>query len=164
MFLCLRWLIIILAFYVQSGYALGTDRKEKMLLTANTAQLNLETGIGTYSGNVKLEQGSSHLEADKLITRTDKKNQLQQAIAFGKPAKYRTLPQLDKPEFYAEAESIEYYPHKNLLILIGHAKAHQKNNVYSGPRIEYDMKREIVFSPASTQGRTTIILQQKNNE
>lgn len=142
-------------------HALSQDRNATLLLTSATANLNLETGISIYEGNVKLEQGSTHLSADRLIVYTDKQNQLQQAIAIGKPARYRTLSQLNKPEFHADANTIEYHPKKNLIVLIGNAQAYQDNNTYKGPRIEYHTESQTVVSPESNAGRTTIIIQQK---
>jgi len=143
------------------AYALSQDRHSTLLLTSATANLNFETGISIYEGKVKLNQGTTQLLADKLVVHTDKQSQLQQAIATGKPAQYRTLPQLNKPEFHADANTIEYYPKKNLIILIGNARAYQNNNVYKGPRIEYHTESQTVISPESDAGRTTIIIQQK---
>lgn len=158
------WLMLIsVLLFSPSVFALATDRQQKLILNSATAQMNLETGVSIYEGSVRVEQGSTQLRADKLIIHTDKQNQLQQATAIGKPAHYRTLPQLNKPEFHADADTIEYYPPKNLVVLIGNAKAYQNNNVYTGPRIEYNTVTQTIISPQSATGRTTIIIQQKTS-
>ncbi len=158
----LAWVLVILLVIPSQAFCLSKDSQEKLLLTSATAQLNLETGISVYEGDVSLEQGTTYLQADKLILHTDKQNQLQQATAYGKPARYRTLPQLNKAELHANAEIIEYYPSKDLIVLLGYAEVYQQHNIYKGPRIEYNTKLQTVLSPVSKEGRTTIIIQQKS--
>ena len=146
---------------MRQACSLGEDHNQKLLLNSDKANLNLETGISIYNGNVTLQQGTTHLLADKLTVLTNKQNQLQQITAIGNPAQYRTLPQPNKPEFHADANIIEYYPQKNLIVLIGNAQAYQNRNVYKGPRIEYNTIEQTVTSPESAMGRTTIIIEQK---
>lgn len=152
----------LLSLFTTETFALSSDANAKLFLNAASATLNFETGVSTYDGNVKLDQATTHLTADSLIIYTNKQNRLRQATAIGKPAKYRTLPELHKPEFHADANIIDYYPEKNLLVFTGDAKAYQNKDVYTGPRIEYNTALQTVISPSSAKGRTTMIIHQNN--
>lgn len=160
MYLSIKSMVLMLIgfMFATNAVALPTDRQQKLILKSAAASLNIETGISVYRGNVTVDQGTTHLLADTLTLHTNKQNELTAATAIGKPAHYRTIPRLGKPEFHADADMIEYYPDKNLIILIGNAIAKQENNTYRGPRIEYNTALQTVVSPESPHGQTTIVI------
>lgn len=139
--------------------ALSSDAKQELIIKAPTTSMNLNTGVNTYEDHVIVVQGTSELRADKLVVRTDQNRHIIQATATGKPATYKTLPELGKPEFHAAANTIEFYPDKHQIILLGNAKVNQGQDNMVGPQINYDIEQQIVTTPRSSQGVTTITIQ-----
>jgi lipopolysaccharide export system protein LptA len=150
--------LIIFFFLNTSLYALPSDKDQPIHIISDNAHLNKKLGNSIFIGHVKLTQGTSILTTPKLTVFTDKKNQLQKALAEGAGTTYETITDLKKPPFIATAQSIEYSPPDNKIILIGNAKTVQGSNSYSAPQIEYHIDQEMVVSPSSKQGRTTIII------
>lgn len=142
-----------------ASYALSTDKQQPAYIQSDTAILNHKTKTCIYSGHVQLTQGSTVITADTLTTHSDAQNQLELVTAIGKYATYSTLPDNNPQKLVASALTINYYPKKAQVELIGEAKATQGNDSFAGPRINYDIKQQIITSPPSKEGRTTIIIQ-----
>lgn len=155
---------LLCGFAVQHVFALPTDKQQTLHIVADYVQIDHAKGTNYYKGNVHIEQGSTHLDTDILVTRNDQNNQLTEIIAtgIGKRAVYRTLPESGKPEFIAQADIIKFYPQKNKVMLIGNARASQEKNAFTGPLIEYNTKLQTVVSTSSHLGRTTILIQPEN--
>ncbi len=142
-----------------STYALSTDKQQPAFIKSDTATLNHRTKICVYTGHVELTQGSTVITADTLTTYSDAQNQLEQASAIGKFATYSTQPDNNPQKLIATALTLNYYPKKAQVELIGQAKATQGSDSFAGPRINYNIKEQIITSPPSKEGRTTIIIQ-----
>lgn len=140
-------------------HALSTDKQQPAYIKSDSAVLNHKTKICIYIGHVELIQGSTTITADTLTTYSDAENQLEKTTAVGKVATYSTLPDNTPQKLVATALTINYYPKKAEVELIGDAKATQGSDSFAGPRINYDIKQQIITSPASKEGRTTIIIQ-----
>lgn len=153
-------LVIILCSIAQlKGYALSDDNKKPMYLKADSVEFNNTTHRGNYVGSVELDQGSTHLRAANVKTNANEKNQLTLAIAKGNKkaqAHYWTLPDNKKILMHAYADTIEYYPIKHQIKLIGHAKVQQDSDQIKAPLIIYDTIKQHVISKGNQYGRTTI--------
>lgn len=154
-------LIILLTALLLPGLslALSTDSKQTFFVQSDSAVLNHKTGISTYRGNVILTQGTTVVTADVLVTYTDKHDKLLKAVATGQLASYSTLPDNSKLIFKAVGQTINYYPQKEYVEFIGEAKATQGDDSFAGPQLNYDNIQQIVTSPVSAKGRTSIIIQ-----
>lgn len=156
-----RLLVLLSLWLPVSALALTSDQQLPMTVQADKADIDHQSGIGIYTGNVVVDQGSSHLQASTAKTITDKSNALTQAIAEGvpgHPAKFRTLTSEDKPELTATAEKIEIYPQQHKIVLLGNAMVTQGTDTFSAPRIEYDTQAQHVVTAPSKTGRTTIVI------
>ncbi len=151
-------ILLLLSYVPIECLALSSDKTQPVFVESDWATLNHKTGISTYHGHVKLTQGTTVVTADNLVTYTDKHNQLLKAVATGQLASYSTLPDNSKLLFTAVALTINYYPPKGYTEFIGQAKAIQGNDTYAGPQINYDINLQIVTSPKSQQGRTSIVI------
>jgi lipopolysaccharide export system protein LptA len=150
-----------------AGYALPSDKKKVMHVTADSADLNQQNHKGTYTGNVEFIQGTTNLHASNAITQGNDKNQLTLAIANGtkgKQAHYWTEPGANKPLFHAYADTIRYYPILHLIKLIGNAHIEQGTNSLSAAKITYDTVKQHVVSQSDGKTRTTIILYPEKNQ
>ena len=129
--------------FMLTCHALPNDRTALIHLTADTISLEQHQHHGTYKGNVMLDQGSTHLRADTVITENNDKNQLTKAIALGNKtaqAHVWALTSEDKPELHAYANQLIYD---------------------SAPHIEYDTLTEHVTTQHEGMHRTTLIVDPK---
>lgn len=154
--------------------ALTTDQDQPIEIEADTAELDDQKGVTTYTGNVIVTQGSIRMTGDKMTVYYTKDNDLDTVIMEGRPATYRQLP--DKSEDYDEAEALrmEYYGLKNLIVLINNAVVKQKDVRFSGSRIEYDTEHSQIRARGQAEsgaekssgsgGRVKITIKPKKKE
>jgi lipopolysaccharide export system protein LptA len=140
--------------------ALPSDVSEKIHIIADSSVFNYKTGETVYEGNVKVDQGTTHLTADKVVIKNNDQHKIETAIAYGnnQPAQYSTLPKPGDTLMQAKAKVIKYFPTKTLIQLEGDVEVLQGENSFHGPLILYNMKDQIVSAPASKTGRATIVI------
>lgn len=117
--------------------ALEGDRREPIHVRADRVELDNRKGIGTYRGNVTLDQGSLHLEADVLIVHRSGDG-LERIEAEGRPVRFRQRPDAATADIEGEARRLEYRTAQEQLLLQGAASVRQGGDLFSGERIEYD--------------------------
>lgn len=147
--------------------ALSSDQTKKLYIRSKTANINRTTGIGVFIGDVVIDQGTTHVTGDKVITYNDKNNKLKQVTIIGLNghfAHYKTLTELKKPPLYATARTIKYYPKSHYVILIKDGHIKQGTDSIDGQHLEYDIQKQVLNSTAITKtngknSRTTIIIQ-----
>ena len=130
--------------------ALSTDREQDLQVEADSAELDGIEGISVYRGNVVVTQGSMRITGHTLTVHFSDGGDLELAIMNGSPATYRQLP--DGAEDYDEARArkLEYYPHRDSVILIDRAWVKNPDgSTMTGNRIEYDTAQ----SRVKVQGR-----------
>lgn len=147
-------------------YAHPKDGEQKLSVVSDSSVYDYKSGLKTYEGNVQVNQGSTNVAADKLVTKTDAKHKIEEVIAYGiqKPAEYSTLPKNDEPLFRAKAKTIKYNPTTMIVTLEGNVMITQGENSFKGPLIIYNMKEQTVVAPASTSGRATVVIDPKQFE
>lgn len=152
--------LFLLLTQINLAFALPEDSKAVLEMHAGSADLNQETHRGVYLDQVELDQGTTHIRANKALTEANTKNQLTKAVIEGdnqQQAHYWVLVALDKPIVHAYADKIIYYPQDHRIELIGHAKVEQGDNSFTAPFIAYDTLHQHVTSKANDNERTTII-------
>src|SRR5438105_465434 len=85
----------ILLLITNNCFALDTDRQQIASLKADSADINRKSGINNYRGHVEFIQGTTQIQSDVGMTKTDEKNQLLEAIAKSESetlAHYQTQP------------------------------------------------------------------------
>ena len=130
--------------------ALSTDREQDMRVEADNAELDGIEGISVYRGNVVVTQGSMRITGHTLTVHFSDGGDMELAVMNGSPATYRQLP--DGAEDYDEARArkMEYYPHRDSVILIDRAWVKNPDgSTMTGNRIEYDT----ALSRVKVQGR-----------
>lgn len=157
----LNLIAVLLSLVSNLSLAMPDDREKTLHLFADSADLNQQTHRGIYTGNVKLDQGTTHLRAAKAITEGNKDNKLVLAVAEGnqkEQAHYWTQTASDKPLLHAYANTIRYLPDQHLIELIGKAQVVQGDNSFSAPKISYDTLKQHVLSKSDGKTRTMIII------
>lgn len=156
-----HFLIILCLLYSTFATALPDDREKTLHIVADAYQFNYKTGLDIYEGHVKVDQGTTHLTADRLITQKNKEHKVIYAIAYGfkQLAEYITIPKPGDLELHAKAKMIKYYPSTSMIILDKNVAVHQGQNSFEGAHIIYNMNEQTVTAPASKQGRATIVIE-----
>lgn len=151
----------ILIFISTSLFALSSDSTQPMHIVADSSSFNYHTGVSQYDGHVEVTQGSTKLNADRVITYNNAQHKIQEAIAYGfnQPAEYWTqLKEKDSLLLHAIAAVMHFYPQKSLITLKGNAKVTHGDNTFVGPIAIYDMKKQTVTAPPSKLGRASIVI------
>ena len=149
------------------AYALDSDQQQQLLISANTADLNSQSGIGVYTGNVIIDQGTTHIRGDK-VTSYSENNKIVKVIVEGnkqQQARYETSLDPNKPPLIATANTIQFFPPKNYAILLGNAYVQQGENSIAGEHLEYDVTNKILKSLNASNDksvRTRIVIDPNN--
>lgn len=128
-------------------------------IQSDTASFDQRSGIAIHRGSVLLSQGDRRLSADELRVKRDARGHIQIITALGHPARYQGAFEKGHPTVVGKADKMTYQPEKMILILENHAELTQPPNVFRGPHIQYDLAKKVITSPASSKGRTVLILQ-----
>src|SRR5206468_4107299 len=122
------------------------------------------TGVNIYIGHVKIDQGSSHVLADRVVTKNNKDHKIGVATAYGEKtlAEYTTLPKEGDQPLDAKANVITFYPPTSTAVLTGNVIVTQGENNFKGPIIVYNIKDQVVHVPPSQNGQATIIIDPKS--
>lgn len=143
------------------SFALPADSLKKINITAASSIFNYKIGTNTYEGDVKIDQGSTHLTADRVVTQNNERHKIVKAIAYGikRPAEYTTLPKDGDALLHAKAKVIQFFPLTSTVVLEGDVVVTQAENSFQGPLIIYNMKDQVITAPASKLGRATLVIE-----
>ena len=142
------------------AYALPDDRLQAIEITAERAERDEKAGYTVYSGDVILEQGSLHIEADKLTIFHDDEA-ADRIVAVGAPATLRQQPEIDKAFVTASAGRITYVKSRERVMLRKDATIEQDGAVVSGESIDYFMAEQRVradAAPSDESARVQVII------
>ena len=123
--------------------ALPDDRDKPIHITADTAVRDEKQGFTVYSGNVQMDQGSMHIEADKL-TIYHVNDDADRIVALGRPAKMRQQPELEKGPVHAQANKIEFFKREERVHLQTNARIEQDGAMVTGDSIDYFIAEQLV--------------------
>jgi lipopolysaccharide export system protein LptA len=126
------------------NFALSTDKDQPIEIEADFAELDDESDVTVYRGNVIVSQGSLRLSGDKLTVNFTEEQELKNAFLVGRPARFKQRPDNKDVDTEGEAMQMEYHANESLLYLIEHAKLNQGQKLLSGHRITYDTERSIL--------------------
>lgn len=152
-------LLSLLLLHSLSADALDTDSNAKVNIVADSGTYNFKTGVDVYEGHVKVDQGTTHIIADKLITKKNSQHKIQEATAFGNSnsAEYRTIPKVGEPELRARAKIIKFYPIESNVTLEHDVHVTQGENSFQGELIHYNSADQTINVPASVNGRAMLV-------
>ena len=139
-----------------AAHALPEDEQQPIEIEADRAELDDATGTATYSGSVRLDQGSLKVRAARLIIETDAQ-QVQRITAEGDrdqnlPARYEQTPEPGAEPVRARAHTIIYYTDEGRIELLGAAQLEQAEDRFEGDVISYDLTTRKVAASAGADG------------
>ena len=135
-------------------WALSTDKDQPIHIQSNQATIDDSKGIAVYEGAVNVEQGSIKLQADKVTVYNDA-NGISKIIAQGKPAHYQQQREASSPLTHAYGNKIDYRVRDEFIQILENARLEEKDNSFSGERIDYDMKRRTVNAYSDQSGKNS---------
>ncbi|MBX3709205.1 MAG: lipopolysaccharide transport periplasmic protein LptA [Gammaproteobacteria bacterium] len=155
----ITFILFFLYSYSLSSFALDSDSLEKLNIVADSGTYNFKTGIDVYEGHVKIDQGTTHIAADKLITKKNNQHKIQEATAYGiqELAHFWTLPKQGEPEIHAQAKIIKFYPIESNVSLEHDVHVTQGKNSFQGELVHYNSHDQTIIVPSSTNGRAIIV-------
>ena len=135
--------------------ALSSDQDQPIYLEADSVDIDEESGISIYLGNVQLTQGSMRLLADKIsVYRKD--DRTERIVAIGRPVKFRQRQDDEPEEVTGEALTMEYFVNDEMVHLIGDAVLTQGEDDFRSDRITYYRDRSLVKAGASAEGKERV--------
>jgi lipopolysaccharide export system protein LptA len=151
-------------------FAERADRSKPIQLEADQVLMDDAQQISTFTGNVRLSQGTLLIRGDKIVVLQDKEG-FKHATAYGKTAEFRQKREgLDE---YVEGygERIEYDTRTDTLNFHEKARLKRDQDEVSGDHITYSAKTEIfqVNSSDASSGnapsqRVRAVLQPKSKD
>lgn len=141
------------------SFALPNDSTQPVHIYSDAVTYNYKTGVDIYTGHVKVDQGTTHIRADKLITKKNSEHKIAEAIAYGiaNRATFSTLPKEDEKEIHASAKTIMFYPILANATLEQDVKVTQGLNSFTGEIIQYDNAEQTITVPAQKNSRADIV-------
>jgi lipopolysaccharide export system protein LptA len=135
-------LAIGLAAAMPLAHAEKADRNKPINYSADTGDVNIQTKVGTLTGNVVITQGTLTIHADKVVFRQNADNTLS-ATAHGNPVSFRQ--KRDGVEEYYEgfAQRGEYDGSKDLLQLYERALLRRGGDEIRSNYISYNTGTEL---------------------
>lgn len=148
--------------YAPGLAALESDPDQPITIDSNTATYDDASATSTYTGNVITIQGSIRVNSDQLVVYFID-GDAEKLVFTGKKAKFKQTPSEGAEDITGEALTGEYYPKKNLLVLIKEAIVWHGNGTYSSDRIEYNSKSALVKAgdKSSDAKRVHVLLKPK---
>ena len=146
-FTAIPFALVISAFiasYSALTFALPSDKNETIRGSADNLTVDQKNGVATYTGSVKIAQGSLMISADSIVIHTNSDSSVEKMIATGSPARFQQQPEKDQGVVTAAAKQITYTPSNEHLVLIEEASVEQNGAVMSGPHIDYDLVKEVM--------------------
>lgn len=127
-----------------TSYSLESDADAEITIQSDRAELDRKSGTAVYSGNVVLEQGTLLINADQITLYSNQNQQLNKAVAKGKPAHFQQQMEGDKGLTKAQGHIITYLTLDKNISLLKEAVLEQEGNSFSGNQITYDIINESV--------------------
>lgn len=139
--------------------ALPTDSQERLYIVADTTVYNYKAGINTFEGHVKVDQGSTHIIADRLVTKSNAQHKIEEAIAYGNtdPAHFWTTPKPNELPLHAYAKIIRFYPLVSNVTLEQSVTVKQGDNRFQGELIHYNNLEQTITVPPTKNGRAVLV-------
>ncbi len=149
------WLLL-----APGAIALPEDRQQPIRISADQALRDERQGFTEYTGNVRLQQGSLQIEAEK-ITVFHQQMAADRILAEGRPARLQQQPEADKGIVHAAAQRIEYFQAEERVNLTRQARIEQEGSIVTGDSIDYYMAEQRVRADSGRRedgGRVEVVI------
>jgi lipopolysaccharide export system protein LptA len=135
-------LFLVCMFCAQAGFAENADRDKPINLEADKVLLDDARKVSTFTGNVRLSQGTLSIRGDKIVVDQDKDG-FKQAIIDGKTAEFRQKQEGLDTFVEGSGERIEYDSRTETMDIHGQAYLKRGLDEVRGDHITYSTKTEV---------------------
>lgn len=134
------------------------DQSLPIQIQSDNAFFERITRQATHEGHVVMVQGPNTVYADKLIVRKENGDKNTHVYALGQPAVFIGKMDGEPEPVRATANTINYYPDKQLIVLEGNAQLTHLQDKFQGPMLSYQLDKQIVSASKQSQERPTITI------
>jgi len=145
-------------------FAASADKNLPIEVEADSLEIRDNDNISIYSGNVRLVQGTLNVHSDKLVIHFDDNKNLVLMEMTGSPASLRQLDDNDK-EMIGEADRLDYFEPKSLLILKGNARFSNDGDTIEGSQININTENNnLQAASPEPDKRVHVVIQPKGKK
>ena len=130
----------------QPGYALDRDAEQAASLQADDFEIDFNTGMRVYRGNVVFQQGSLRLNCQQLTTYLNDDEQVDKAVCTGSPGRFSQRLEGQDTDIVGRAEEITINQIKQMITLKGGLKTNASvlrgSLSMSGKMITYNLSTQ----------------------
>jgi lipopolysaccharide export system protein LptA len=150
------YLVLTGLWFSNTANALDSDKNAPVTINADTTNIDFRTGKRTLTGNVEITQGTLVIKANKVVL-IYKGDEIDTATAYGKPVRFKQLPEGQKEMVHGEGKTLQLKQAKDLVTLKDNAKITQGTNTITGKVIYYNTKtsKMTVKGQSSARQKTT---------
>lgn len=154
----------LVAFIAIPGFAATADKEQPIEIEADSLEVRDNDNISIYLGNVRLVQGSLNMRSDELVIHFDDNKDLVLMEMTGSPASFRQLDDENK-EMLGQADKLDYFEAKSLLVLKGSARFSSDGDVIEGSviRVNTENNNLEAASPEPNK-RVRVVIQPKKKK
>ncbi|HXS72416.1 MAG TPA: lipopolysaccharide transport periplasmic protein LptA [Rhodanobacteraceae bacterium] len=148
-------------FACTGAQATQADRDQPVNVNANSFAGSQESGKTTFTGNVKIDQGTLHADGDNAVGYFDQNNQVQRVVLTGTPAHMQQ--KLDDGSMvHGAANTIDYTVSQNTVVLTGNANVVQEGKgSFHGEKLTYNTDSGQISGESGGGGQVHLTLQPK---
>jgi lipopolysaccharide export system protein LptA len=129
--------LVVIAVLSSSAFAAKTDREQPMQVGANQSQTSEKTGITVLSGDVRIDQGSLMIRADRGEFE-QKEGEVNRVVLDGAPVHLEQ--DIDNQgRLKADATRIEYLLSEQKVVMTGGVRIERPRGVLTGERVVYHL-------------------------
>lgn len=145
-------------------FAASADTEQAIEVEADSLEIRDDDNISIYSGNVRLIQGTLNVRSDKLVIHFDDDNSLVLMEMTGAPASFRQLND-DNKEMIGEADKLDYFEPKSLLVLKGNARFSNDGDVIESSMISINTENDnLQATSPEPDKRVRVVIQPKGKK
>ncbi|WED26372.1 lipopolysaccharide transport periplasmic protein LptA [Vibrio sp. DW001] len=142
-----------------NAYALKSDSDQPIYIDSDTQNLDMKSNTVTFTGDVKLKQGSININADKLIViRNPVDGSLREIEGYGNPATFSQLTD-DGKTLNGQSKELYYNVNDDKLIMITDAILSQDESIIKGNKITYKIGSQKLTADSGAGERVKTVLQ-----
>ncbi len=158
-------LSLLLAFSLPSGLlAASSDKEQPILIDADKLEVRDDENISTYSGNVRLRQGSMLIHADRMVIHFNNNKDLVLMEMTGNPATFRQLNDNNR-EILGQADKLDYHELESLLIFQDNARLESNGDTIESSMIRINTETDhIEAAGTEPDKRVRMIIQPKSKK
>tara|TARA_B110000444_G_C18815672_1_gene584991 strand:+ start:52 stop:570 length:519 start_codon:yes stop_codon:yes gene_type:complete len=144
-------------------WATEEDTEQPIRIVADSAIRDEKQGLTTYSGNVKMDQGSMSINAQSITIHSEGEG-VNTIIAKGTPAFFTQYEKDQQPPVKASGNIIEYYKAKQLIHIRQQAAIEQNSSTVKSEDIKYYLNERIVKANSGEKaGRVEVVIPPRQN-